>query len=214
MKMLLPVLCLLLGLGSFISSAQSAPARKFSDPFERYLKSVGTNHRELSLQRVAAECGVNIAQMKATYAVTPGDEWQPVTNLQKGLKSLDSDFYTTMEVWKSDNRVLAEMWPNSDDVGSEIRVLYCFNKGELQFAEAIQWNEPVVQNANIKPWGYSRRWQRMAQGNIQQIRAVFVDEYERVISKPKLDADDEESLRWSPPMGPLSDLKLPQKMLQ
>ena len=127
---------------------------------------------------------------------------------------MESDFYTTAEMWKLENHVLVEMWPNSDDVGSEVRILYCFVSGKLQFAEAIQWNIPVMQDPDVKPWGYSRRWEWDKQKLMQEVRAGFVDQYERIIPRPKLDADDKESLRWFPPMEPLNDRKFPDDMLK
>jgi hypothetical protein len=214
MKRGLPVLAILLELGSVISSAQTKQAQKYSDPYERYLNGVGSSHREPSLRRFASACGVDVASVKAKYAVTAGNDWRQVKNLRHGLKSLESDFYATIEVWKSGSNVLVEMWPNSDDVGSEVRILYCFASDELRLAETIQWNVPVMQNPEIRPWGYSRHWRRDAQGSWKQADAAFVDEHEQIIPKPKLDADDEESLRWSPSFKPLSNLKLPKSMLQ
>jgi hypothetical protein len=201
----------LLGLGSCFSSAQAVLS---ADPFERYLKNISTNHREPSLERFAAECGVDVGQVRAKYAVTSGAEWQPTENLRQGLKSLDSDFYTTIEVWKAEDRVLAEMWPNSDDVGSQVRVLYCFRNGEIKEAEAIQWNMPLVQESKVKPWGYSRRWTRNTKGNLQKTNAVFVNEYEQVICRPKLDADEEKSLLWVPSLRALNAWKLPVSFIR
>jgi hypothetical protein len=214
MKRWIPILVMFAGFGNFVSSIRAAVAQKSSDPFERYLKSVKTNQRESSLRRFATGCGVNVEAMKARYAVSAGGGWQQVETLQKGLESLESDFYTTAEMWKFEDHVLVEMWPNSDDVGSEVRVLYCFVSGKLQLAEAIQWNMPLVQSPDVKPWGYSRRWERDKQKSMHEVRADFVDQYERIISKPKLDADDRESLRWSPPMEPLNDRKFPDDMLK
>jgi hypothetical protein len=202
------------GLGSFISSAQSASVQKISDPFERYLKSIDTNKREPSLRRFATECGVDVGRVRAKYAVAAGDDWQPVLNMRKGLRSLESDFYTTVEVWPAGNGVLVEMWPNSDDVGSEVRTLYCFAHGELQFAEVIEWNLPIVEEPGILPWGYSRRWERDQKRDLKQVKAVFVDEYEQVIRKPKLDSEEEQSLHWNPALGPLSEQKLPASFFQ
>jgi len=214
MRRCFPVLAILLELGSVISSAQAKQGQKYSDPYERYLNGIETSHREPSLRRFASVCGIDVTRVKAKYAVTVGNDWQHVKNLRHGLKSLESDFYTTIEVWKSGSNVLVEMWPNSDDVGSEVRILNCFVVGELQLAETIQWNVPAMQNPEIKPWGYSRHWRRDARGGWKQADTAFVDEHEQVIPKPKLDADDEESLRWSPSFKPLSNLKLPQSMLQ
>jgi hypothetical protein len=201
------------GLGSLIFSTEVVCAQAVSDPFERYLNSVETNHRESSLIRFAAECGINAEQLKAKYAVSAGGDWAVVSNLRTGLKSLDSDFYTAAEVWRSGDSVATEVWPVSDDVGSEVRVLSCYLRGDLRLAEAVQWNMPTV-GTDIKAWGYSRRWERGSQGQLKQTQAYFVDENERMIAKPKLDAESEETLRWVPELGPLSALKFPVTLLQ
>jgi hypothetical protein len=212
MRQLCPILVMVAGLGGFVS-AGTASAQTSSDPFERYLNSVDTKNRESSLRRFATECGINTEQVKAKYAVNVGGGWQIVGNLRKGLRSLDTDFYTVVEVWKSGDHVLTEMWPNSDDVGSEARVLSCFIRRARQSTEAIQWNVPLVKT-DLKTWGYFQRWQRDADGKLLRTHANFVDEYERVIAKPKLDDDAEKSLKWIPPLGPLSEQKFPDLLLQ
>jgi hypothetical protein len=214
MKRWLPLLALLTGLGSSISFAQQKTVRKFSDPFDRYLKGVKEDVPEPSLHKFATECGVDLAKSQPRFAVSPGGGWMQVTNLARGLRNLDSDFYSTAEVWVEGNRVLVEIWPISEDVGSEVRVFRCFEDSILLQAEAIDWTVPVYQAPDVIPWGYSRRWERGLNGHIQRIKAEFVDELERPISKPKLDADDVKGLNWSPSLGPLNELKLPLALLR
>jgi hypothetical protein len=214
MKRSLPVLIVLAGLGCSISFAQQKTVRKFSDPFDRYLKGVKDNLPEPSLQKFATECGVDLAKSQPRFAVNPGGGWMRVQNLAGGMRNIDSDFYSTAEVWAAGNRVLVEIWPISSDVGSEVRVFRCFEENKLLQAEAIDWTVPVYQAPSVIPWGYSRRWERGDNGHMKRATAQFVDEMERPIPRPKLDANDVKGLNWSPSLGPLNELKLPLALLR
>ncbi len=211
MKNWLPVLLLVAGLGSFFSWGQ---AQKPSDPFNRYLDGIEANQPEAALVRFAGECSVNVVNAQPRFAVGAGSSMTPVKNIAKGLKSLETDFYSTAETWVERDRVLLEAWANSDDVGSEVRYFKCFSKGKLVLAEVVVWNVPLVQSANIRSWGYSRRWERNEDGRMQRSKAEFVDGMERPISAPKLDEDRKKSLLWVPPLGPLRELHLPSALLQ
>ena len=210
MKSWLPVLILFVGLRSSISSSQAALQK---DPFNRYLAGIKSNQPEAALVLFAGECGVDVSKIQPRYAVGPGSSLTLVKNLAKGLLSLDTDFYSTVEVWVEGDQVLIEFWANSDDVGSEVRYYKCFANRKLVQAEVIEWNVPVSQSPHVIPWGYSRRWERDVNGHMQKTKVEFVDEMERPIPKPKLDEEDEKSLHWIPPLGPLSDLKLPPPLL-
>jgi hypothetical protein len=157
---------------------------------------------------------VDVSKIQPRFAIGPGSSLTPVKNLIKGLRSLDTDFYSTVEVWVEGDRVLVEFWANSDDVGSEVRYYKCFASGKLAQAEVVEWNVPVSQSPHVVSWGYSRRWERGANGRLQRTKAEFVDEMEKSISKPKLNEEDEKSLHWIPLLGPLSELKLPPSMLR
>jgi hypothetical protein len=210
MKNWLPVLVSLAGLGSSFSFAQPA---QLKDPFARYLAGVKGRSPEVSLQRFATQCSVDSSKIQSRFAIGPGSSLTPVKNLAKGLQSLDTDFYSTAEVWVERDRVLVEFWANSDDVGSEVRYYKCFVSGKLAPADVIEWNVPSVQTDSAA-WGYSRRWERGANGRLQRTKAEFVDEMERLISKPKLDEEGEKSLHWIPLLGPLNELMLPPALLR
>jgi hypothetical protein len=81
-------------------------------------------------------------------------------------------------------------------------------------AEVIEWDVPVSRSPHVVSWGYSRQWERGENGRVQRTKAEFVDERERPIPKPKLDADSEKRLSWTPSLGPLSELKLPPALLR
>jgi len=210
MKRWLTVLALLVGLGSSISYAQVASQK---DPFFRYLAGVKGRSPELSLQRFASQCSVDISKIQSRFAIGPGSSLTPVKNLAKGLQSLDTDFYSTAEVWVERDHILVEFWANSDDVGSEVRYYKCFVNGKLALSEVIEWNVPL-EHTDPAAWGYSRRWERGASGRLQRTNAEFVDAMERPIPKPKLDEEGEKSLHWVPLLGPLNELKLPPALLR
>ena len=213
MKHWLPVLVLFAGLGSSFSSSQTKRVHHFSDPFDRYLMGVRANRSEVALQRFALECSVDLSKSRPKFAVDPGSKWMPVQDLSNGLRNLDSDFYSSAELWHEENRVLVEIWAISADVGSEVRVYRCFANDKLLQAEAIDWNVPVVE-AVPPAWGYSRRWERDSNGRMRRTKAEFVDEVERPIAKPRLDADGERSLIWEPSLGLLIELGLPPTLLR
>jgi len=211
MRKLFPALALLAGLGSSISFAQGNPQ---ADPFSRYLAGLKANQPEAALVRFAGECRVDVVNTQPRFAVGPGSSVTEVRSLAQGLRSIDTDFYSTTEVWVGGDQILLEFWANSDDVGSEVRYLKCFSKGRLMQAEVIVWNVPCAQSPHVHFWGYSRRWERSADGPLQRTNAQFVNGMEQRIPKPKLDEEDRKSLLWIPPLGPLSELKLPPSMLQ
>ena len=208
MKYCLPVLFVLAGLGSSISSVQAKHVHLISDPFDRYIKESSTNLSEPALGRFAHECGVDVSNSQPKFAVNPGSKWMTVANLSKGLRSIESDFFSSAEVWHEGDQVVVEIWAISADVGSEVRVYRCFTKGELLRAEAIDWNIPLVKT-DVGTWGYSRRWERDTVTGMRRTEAEFVDEIERPIARPKLDAEGAQSLIWEPDLGPFADLKLP-----
>lgn len=211
MKRFFSVLILLAGLGSSISFSQ---VKQKTDPFDRYLVGIKVNRAEPALVRFAAECRVQIASLQPRFAVGPGSSVTPVKDLATGLRGLDTDFYSTAEVWVDKDRVLGEFWANSDDVGSEVRYLKCFADGKLTRAELIVWTVPLAQGPQAISWGYSRRWERSANGRMQRVKAEFVDEMEERIPKPRLDEDGQKGLSWIPPLGPLRELRLPLSMLR
>jgi hypothetical protein len=210
MKRLFPVLAVLAGLGSSISFTQ---VKHQSDPFSRYLTGLKSNQPEATLVRFAGECGVDVSRIQPRYAIGAGSSLEPVKSLAQGLRQLETDFYSTAEVRRSGERVLVEIWANSDDVGSEVRYYECFLNGKLVQAEVVNWNVPV-DKGDPKAWGYSQRWECVGNGKLLRTKTEFVDGGERFIPKPKLDAEDEKSLLGTPFLGSLDDWKLPPSALR
>ena len=211
MKGCLPILILLAGIGSSISFPQTASPR---DPFARYMDGVKDARAEPSLRRFATECGVDVSNIQPRFAVGPGSSFAPVKNLVRGLRSVETDFYSTAEVWTVENRNLVEIWANSDDVGSEVRYYKCFESRKLMRADVVEWNLPAFQSPHAVAWGYSRRWERNASNRLSRTKAEFVDEFEQPIPRPTLDQEGVKSLRWMPPLGSLSELMLPPSTLR
>lgn len=208
MKRSFLVLILFAGLGSSISFAQARHAFPIADPFDRYIKETSSNLSEPAVDRFAHECGVDVSNSQPRFAINPGSKWMTAANLSKSIRSVESDFFSSAEVWHEGDRAVVEIWAVSADVGSEVRVYRCFTKGELLRVEAIDWNIPLVKT-DVGAWGYLRRWERDAGAGMRRTKAEFVDGFERPIARPKLDAEGEQSLIWEPELGPLADLKLP-----
>ncbi len=210
----LPVLLILLGFGSSFSFSQGSSYGKAPDPFERYLRVVKQGDAEPDTQRFAQGCGFDMKFARPKFAVTAGEIWTPVKDLARGLRSLESDFYTTAEVWHSQNQTLIEMWPNSDADGSEVRILGCYFGDKPMRAEVIQWSIPMDQDPKFHVWGYFRVWESADRGPLRITRAEFIDASERPITKPELDKDEEENLKWVPPLNSLKELKLPEVLFR
>jgi hypothetical protein len=211
MKNWLTVLALLAGLGCSVSGAQG---KQLQDPFRRYLAGIKANQPEVALVRFASECGVDVSSIQPKFAVSSGGGWTIVKNLAIGLKHLDSDFFSSAQVWVNADQIVIELWANSDDVGSEVRYYDCFSKGRLVHAEVVSWVVPTKYGSTNPIWGYARRWDRNENESLKRTAAQFVDGIERPIPRPKLDSDDVKGLNWSPSLGPLNELKLPQPMLR
>jgi hypothetical protein len=202
-------LVLIVGLGSSISSAWGSPS---SDPFDQYLRDLKAVRLEPSLVRFARECGIDSTTARTGFAVNPGGGWIATKSLAAKIRNLDSDFFSSAQLWRNGNRSVVEIWSLSLDVGSQVRVYRCFEDGRSILSEAIDWNIPVV--GNDPGWGYSRQWKVSSRGASVRTKAEFVDERERVIPRPKLDADGVKSLSFVPSLGPLRELKLPPAMLK
>jgi hypothetical protein len=210
-KRILPALALFAELGHSISSAQATQHR---DPWDRYLAAVRANRPEPSLVRFAADCGVDVEQVRAKFAVNPGSEWSPVNDIALGVKSLDSDFFSTAQIWFDGNRVVLEIWTLSLDVGSEARIYHWFVDHQEEQVLAVAWNLPLVDSPGAISWGYLQKWKLGAERRMQRQQARFVDENLRPIRRPKLDDDAKKSLEWSPIIETLDDLNLPAVLLR
>jgi outer membrane protein assembly factor BamA len=211
-KRILPVLVLFAGMGHSISFAQAIQHR---DPFDRYLAAVRANRPEPSLVRFAADCGIDVEQVRAKFAVNPGSEWSPVNDIALGVKSLDSDFFSTVQIWFDGNRVVLELWALSLDVGSEVRIYHCFVDRKEKQALAVAWNLPLLKDSPEEiAWGYQQRWERATDGRMQRKQSGFVNERLQSIPQPQLGKDAKKSLEWSPIIDTLDDLRLPPVLLR
>lgn len=207
----LPILALFAGLGYSISFAQ---VKQLQDPFSRYTAVIKANQPDVALVRFAGECGVDVSSIQPKFAVSSGGGWTIVKNLAIGLKQLDSDFISSAQVWVKADQIVIELWANSDDVGSEVRYYDCFSKGRLIHTEVVTWVVPTKYGSKNPIWGYARRWDRNENESLNRTATQFVDGMERPIPRPQLDSDDVKGLNWSPSLGPLNELKLPQSMLR
>ena len=166
--------------------------------------------------RFAAECSVDVSAVPPRFADLPDNSWLFVKDLYKGLHGLQTDFFGTAEVWQQSNRVLVEMWEMELDVGSESRLLYCFERRSITRVESVDWTLPLTdEQGKANPgWGYEQSWRVGSDGKYQVTLSQFVDMRERTITEPKLDSDVKDRLNWTPTVKTWKDLELPAELLR
>ncbi len=212
MKRVLPVLCLMSGLGSCFSFAQHGQ----QDPFIRYLAGVKANQTEAALARFANSCGLDLNATLPRYADRPDNSWVPVKDLSKGIHGLETDFFATVEVRRKSNRTLVELWVMELDVASESRILYCLDKGRISSMESVDWTLPITkQDGKENPgWGYEQHWRIGQDGKYATTLHRFIDLREQPTAVPRLDPETRRHLDWTPEVVTWKDLKLPDELLR
>jgi hypothetical protein len=216
MKRRLPVLILLLWIGSSISFGQSAPA---TDPLARYIAGVRTHKADPVALRFAADCGLNLTGIESRYAFANDETgtFHAVKDLAAAYDNVQMDLVGTEEVWKAGTRILVEEWNAELDVGGYARRLYCFDeKQKLQMVDDANFQLPTDDGM---PWGMHERWTRRTVGMFAAtVPFEFIGLDEKRIPAPKLDKEDQEFARaWgkvAPNAFPVSDLKLPPELLK
>jgi hypothetical protein len=213
MKLWLPLLALLAGLGSSITFAQD---KQQIDPFDRYLAGIKSNQPEATLVRFAGECGVDINARAPRYADRPDNSWMQVKDLSKGIHGLATDFFATVAVWKQSDRILVELWVMELDVASESRTFYCLDKRIIALMESADWSLPITeQGGKENPgWGYEQLWKMTGAGKYERTLHGFVDSAEKPIIPPKLNVETQKRLNWTPTVRNWNDLKLPPALLR
>ena len=208
MKMYFPVLAVLLGLGSSISSAQIHPPK---DPFDRYLAETTAGKREPAFVRFSQECGIDLGASSVRYATRPDNEWKRTRDLSNALDGLETDFFATVAVNTAGEKSLVEMWTMELDVGIESRTFYCLDNQKVTRIEATEWTLPVTdEEEKTNPgWGYKQLWNLAKSGKFQRTQHGFVDWFEIPMNDPSLDIETRKALDWEPKIHLQTDLKLP-----
>ncbi|HEY1253580.1 MAG TPA: hypothetical protein VGF01_02225 [Terracidiphilus sp.] len=239
MKRLLSVLALLAGLGSFISckhpvsnvtpkpasssvnkpailpKRMGKPSNKLN-PFDRYLADTKANWPEPALVRFANMCQIDVDTFTPKYAQQPGEKWILVKDLSHAQEDQETDFYHTVAVWHTQNRILAEIWGMELDTGDYFRLFYCLENNKITLVDSVSWSiSPEDNNSKNEGWGFEHSWKLASNGIFETIVRRFIDLREMPIAAPKLDAEtqkglDEEDVGthyWA-------DLKLPDGLLR
>ena len=215
MRNLLPVLAVLVGLGSFISFAQAEHLRQFSGPFDLYMKAEQQRLQDSVLRRFAADCGLDLQAALPHYAVLPGKNWVTVKDLKKGFELQETDFISTTAVRKLGDLVVVETWSLELDTGSQSRSLYCFKKLKTILLESTDWMPSYDKDGFPTPgWGYEQRWRLSPAGKLVRYYANFIDSTGQSIAEPKMDAETKKDLHWTPGIYAWKDLTLPSALLR
>jgi hypothetical protein len=217
MKKWLPILIVFLWVGSFISCKQQSvgPDRKAVatssttplsvrkrggpsnelNPFSRYLADSKADWPESALMNFAKECQVDVESSRAKYAQRPGDKWIPVNDLSNALNDQETDFYGTVAVWHSGERVLAERWGMELDTGDYHHFFVCLDKQKITIVDSISWSiELHNDSSKDSGWGYDHRWKLDPDGNFVTVSKGFIDLHEKPIGAPKMDTETKNGL--------------------
>jgi hypothetical protein len=188
----------------------AGPSRShFVDPFDRYISAVKATTLQPQLKKYAEECGVDTVAGQPRYALG-GKEWLPVKDLPKSVYDLASDYFTTGEFWNAGDRHFVVIW--SMDLETEIRLSYCFDgKGTIRFMDSRVWE---ISRPDNQGWSFERRWKPDASGHLMPQDGQFVGLDGKPIARPKLEDDEQKHIDWQGSASRLSDLKLPESLLQ
>ncbi len=217
MKRGLPVLYLLLGLGSSFSIAQHRPT---DDPFGRYLAGLKANQPELSLLQFAGACGLDTTKTTVRFAQRPAASWIIVNNLSHALDDQESDFYGTAAVWHSSHLILVERWEMELDTGSYSRIFLCFADRKARSAETVEWSIPIKGastrggSAQSVAWGYEQQWDVKPEGTYINVLRRFVDLDGNPMDEPELDPQTRRELDANPEVLFWKDTDLPDALLK
>jgi len=220
MKRGLPVLCVLLGLGSCFSRSQvpAVGSAELHTPLEGYI----TGLRQHKINGVAAGfatiCGVKLNEASHRFAFANDDagRWKIVPSLPEAYDNLEMDLVGTAEVWKNPAGTVVEEWQAALDVGGFGRTLYCFDTtGRLKALDSTNYQI----SDDGRTWGMHERWLANADGTFRaDIPFEFVGLDDKPISRPKLDEDDkkfESSWGKRPPERiTYPELKLPPDLFR
>ena len=204
MRRSLPILALLAGLGSFISSNQTVEAQAKSpllataevDPFSRYLSFEKAHRSEPALSRFATSCGMDLASVKRRYAQRPKDAWNLVPDLSRAMDDQETDFYGTVSVLHQSDLILVERWGMELDTGDYFRLLYCLSNKQVTLAESVIWRlAGFGDGTDSVTWGYEHRWKLGHHGKLETDPARFINLEEMPMQTPKLDDETVKSLK-------------------
>jgi len=217
MRQWLPVLALLVGAGSSISSAQATAP---SSPLDQYISLVREHRIDSVATNFAADCGLKIEGVAAKYGFANDDAGiiRSVVDLPEAYDNFEMDLVGTDEVWRVGNRFFIEEWQAELDVGGYSRRLYCFDEyGRLEAVDGTNFQLPTDEGE--QSWGMHERWTRKADGSFTAtVPFQFIGLDEKETSRPKLDADSSDFAdHWgkhAPDSITVHELKLPPELLR
>lgn len=213
MRCWLPVLILFAGLGSSFSFAQNSEP---TNPLDWYLTELRANRPEPALVRFAKECGVDMKTARTRYAQMPHNKWKVVENLLHAREDEETDFYSTVVVRSSGNRILVELWGIDSEGPYETRHLFCMQNQRIRLVEEVDWALPDESEPNVEPvWlGYEQRWKVSKNGKYSTVLLRNVNDREQLGPAPKPGTEVPLASDFLPKAYDWDDLKLPAELLR
>jgi hypothetical protein len=168
------------------------------DPFNSYLNSVKEHRTPPGFASFASECGFDARNVNPIYAVHVGERWVPSRNLAKALHDVNSDFFSSSEVWTKDGKARVIVWWSLElDVGSQVRTMACLNDaGKPSKLRVTNWSFPV--NGGKPDWVHQQSETFDQTGKLILKEGHFEDLNGEHISPPKLGVDSQGSFDWVP----------------
>jgi hypothetical protein len=169
-----------------------------SDPFDVYLHSVKAHQQNTDFVEFARVCKFESLGKQPIRGVNPGALWIPTNDIAKEVYNLESDFFSSAEVWLQDGKPrVVVLWSLELDVGSEIRTMACLNEhGKPVRMQVTNWSIPVDGKAG--GWTHQQFNTFDDAGKLVSKQGHFVDTRGKRAPKPKLDEDQEGSFDWAP----------------
>ena len=192
-----------------------AQAEKMT-PFDKYLAGEKKHAHDAAIVRFSAECGLDVTGTPPRYAQRSGDSWNVVPDFSKALMDQDTDFYGTVAVWHTADRILVEKWGMELDTGDFYRLLYCLQNRKIASAESTSWRMAGYgESSSEADWGYEHRCKLSSTNKLATVMRRYVDLDGAPMAAPKLDDETGKGLgEEAVPQRTWADLGLPKELLQ
>jgi hypothetical protein len=180
------------------------------------LSDAKANWAEPAFVRFAQECQVDLDATTPRYAQQPREKWVLVKDLSHAQEDQETDFYHTVAVWHTQDRILAELWGMDFETGTYFRLFYCMESKKITLVDSVSWRISLDNDSSKDAgWGYEHRWKLEPNGKLGTVLHRFVDLREKPIAAPRLDADTQKGLDQEDG-GPhtWADTELPNELLR
>ncbi len=202
------------GLALLIVILAGSAAQTPAYPFDDYIISIKQHRPTSRITEFAKQCGTGIGALKAVYGIganSRGVDWKVSHNLPKDVYNLESDYFSTAEIWKL-YRVprVVDLW--FTDTESTEGEMFCLDPvGKVQFLTVVQWSLPIE---GVDWWEYRRTQRLGANGRWIVEPGYFLSISGKRIASPKLNPDETKDLKQVVNIKTLKEFRFSRQMLR